>query len=287
MKPITADELRLWSAYVKKICGVILDDGKGYLVENRLAGLARDLGAETWMQVYDRAQTDIRGEFRKKVIDSITTGETSFFRDNSPFELIQHKVIPDLIDARKKALPPGATVPLRIWSAACSTGQEVYTLAIVLRELLGSMNGFDVRILGTDISDQAIATASYGKYSDFALSRGMPQARFDRYLVRQDSDWKIRDELRALATFKTLNLLEPFNFPHRFDLVLCRNVAIYFCEDDRRRLFDRIGQAMAPDGYLIVGSTESITGLCPQFESQRHIRSVFYRLKKPGQAAGI
>jgi chemotaxis protein methyltransferase CheR len=280
VRPISADELALWSAYVKKISGIVLDETKGYLIETRLSDLARETAVETWHDLYVRTQNDPAGQLRRKVVDAITTGETSFFRDASPFEMVQYKIVPELIDARRKSLAPGSTVPIRIWSAACSTGQEVYTLAMVMRELIGAMKGFDVRILGTDLSDRAVAHASYGHYSDLSVGRGLPQAHLNRYMTRQGAQWKVADEIRTMATFKTMNLLEPFLFPNKFDIVLCRNVAIYFCESDRKKLFDRIGGAMAQDGYLIIGSTESLSGLCPQFESQRHVRSVFYRLKK-------
>jgi chemotaxis protein methyltransferase CheR len=269
----------MWSAYVKSICGNHLDDSKGYLIESRLMPLALELGAGSWSELYGKVRADATGSLRRKVISAITTNETSFFRDTAPFELLQNKIIPDLIDKRRKATPPGAPLPIRIWSAACSSGQEVYSVLIVLRELLGAAQGYDIRILGTDISDKAVAQASYGKYSKLEIERGMPPTRLERHFTREGEFWKVRDEMRALANFRNLNLLEPWSFPQKFDIVLCRNVAIYFTEQDRKRLFDRIATAMAPDGYLLIGSTESIIGICPQFESKRYLRAVFYQLK--------
>jgi chemotaxis protein methyltransferase CheR len=279
VKPISADELRLWAAYVKNACGNHLDESKGYLIESRLAELAKETGATSWLELYNKVKLDAVGALKRKVINAITTNETSFFRDTAPFELLQNKIIPDLIDSRKRQLPPGSIVPLRIWSAACAMGQEVYSLLIVLRELLGTGTGFDIRVLATDISDKAVAYASYGRYTKLEIERGLPPGRLERYFTRDGDAWRIRDEIRGLTTFKNLNLLEPFAFPQKFDVVLCRNVAIYFTEEDRKKLFNRIESVMAPDGYLIVGSTESITGFCPQFESKRHIRSIFYQLK--------
>jgi chemotaxis protein methyltransferase CheR len=237
----------------------------------------RETSSRTYSELYYKVKGDFSGALKRKVLDAITTNETSFFRDSAPFELLQHKVLPDLIDRRTK--PGMRNVPLRIWSAACSTGQEAYSTGIVVKELLGDMRNYDVRILGTDISDRAVAQASHGYFSKLDLDRGMPADKVTRYFVPEGGRWKVRDEIRALATFRTMNLLEPFTFPAPFDLVFCRNVAIYFTESDKQRLFRNIGRVMARDGCLIIGSTESITGLCPEFEPKRYLRSVFYQLK--------
>ena len=141
------------------------------------------------------------------------------------------------------------------------------------------MNRYDIRILGTDISDKAVTQASYGHYSKLEMDRGMASDKLGKYFRQEKQDWKIKDEIRSLTVFKKMNLLEPFAFPQRFDIVFCRNVAIYFSERDKTQLFKSISKVMAPDGYLIIGSTESIMGLCPEFESKRYLRSVFYQLK--------
>jgi chemotaxis protein methyltransferase CheR len=282
MGGVSADELAFWSRYIHSICGIQLDSSKGYLIETRLAPLLKDTGSVNFMDLYNKARTDPTNSIRKKVIDAITTGETSFFRDCSPFELIKHKVLPDLIDKRSKTSLNGRPIPIRIWSAACSTGQEVYSIGIAVKEVLVDLSRYDVRILGTDISDKAIAQASYGHYSKLEMDRGMTLDKVARYFVAEGQAWKIRDEIRALATFKTLNLLDPFALPGKFDIVLCRNVAIYFSEQDKIRLFKSISKAMAPDGYLIIGATESIMGLCPEFEAERYLRAVFYRLRNGG-----
>jgi chemotaxis protein methyltransferase CheR len=194
--------------------------------------------------------------------------------------LLRHKIIPELIDRRRKAgVRP---IPIRIWSAASSTGQEAYSTAIVVKDLLGDLSGYDVRITGTDISNKAVAQASYGYFTRLELDRGMASDKVIKYFVPHGDRWKVRDEVRALAAFRTMNLLEPFTFPAPFDIVFCRNVAIYFKEADKSRLFRNIGRSMARDGCLIIGSTESIAGLCPEFEPQRYLRAVFYRLKGPG-----
>ena len=275
---ITRDEFTVWSRYIYEICGIFLDESKGYLVETRLSGLMRELGVAGFSELYYKAKSDLTNVLRRKIVDAITTNETSFFRDSAPFDLLRHKLIPELIDRRRKA---GArNVPIRIWSAACSTGQESYSTGIVLKELLGDLSTYDIRIVGTDISDKAVAQASYGHYSRLELERGMPADKVSRYFVASGDRWKIRDDIRGMATFRTMNLLQAFSFPAPFDIIFCRNVAIYFTEPDKIRLFQNLGRCLARDGALIIGSTESLTGLCPEFEPKRHLRSVFYQKKE-------
>jgi chemotaxis protein methyltransferase CheR len=274
---VSRDELALWSRLVYELCGIHLDESKGYLIETRLGALLREQNAASFAELYARVKASPNG-LRQKVVDAITTNETSFFRDGAPFELLQHKLVPDLIDRRRHAGAAGR-LPIRIWSAACSTGQEAYTAAIVLKELLGDLGRYDIRILGTDISDQAVAQASYGHYGKLEMERGMPPDKIARHFTPAGDRWKVRDELRALATFRRLNLLEPFSFPAPFDIVFCRNVAIYFTEADKVRLFQGIGRWLAADGALVIGATESLAGLCPEFEPQRYLRTVFYRRK--------
>ena len=273
---ITAEEVVIWSRYVQETCGIVLDQSKAYLLETRLSGILRDAGASGFSDLFYKLKTDRSDALRGKVVDAITTNETSFFRDTAPFELLRHKLLPELIDRRSKGVRP---IPIRIWSAACSTGQEVYTIGIILKELLGNMSGYDIRILGTDISNRATATASRGHFTDLEMQRGLPAAAAEKYFTREGGEWKIRDDIRALATFRKMNLLEAFSFPAPFDIILCRNVAIYFAEQDRARLFHNFARCLARDGNLIIGSTESLTGLCPEFVPQRHLRTVFYQLQ--------
>jgi chemotaxis protein methyltransferase CheR len=268
--------MTMWSRYIHEICGINLDDSKGYLVETRLGGLLPESGAANFSELFHKVRVDATSKLRGKVIEAITTNETSFFRDVAPFDLIRHKLIPDLLDRRKAN---GTRIPIRIWSAACSTGQEAYSTAIVLKELLGDLSRYDIRILGTDISNRAVAQASYGEYSRLEMERGLPPEMLNRYFTISGDRRKVRDEIRALATFRTMNLLEPFSFPQPFDIIFCRNVAIYFTEADKSRMFHGLARSMAKDGCLIIGSTESISGLCPQLEPKRYLRAVFYQWK--------
>jgi len=280
---LEGNEFSLWSSYVYSITRISLDASKGYLIETRLAALLRETGSTSYKDLLDKVNADATATLKRKVISAITTNETSFFRDTAPFDLLRHKILPDLVDARGRQFGKGRPFALRIWSAACSTGQEVYSAAIVCKETLIDMNRFEVRILGTDISDKVIAQASYGKYTKLELDRGLTPDKLSAYFQADGPDFKVRDPIRAMTTFRTINLLEPLCFPTKFDIVFCRNVAIYFSESDRRKLFDGIARVVAPDGYLVIGSTESLTGICPRFEAKRYMRSVFYQLL-PGAA---
>ena len=275
MTAITAEELKVFSQLIQSLSGILLDQGKGYLLETRLGAWMKELGCASFTELHYRIRADATRKLQRRLIDLISTNETYFFRDGAPFDLLRHKLLPDLFDRRSRL---GRTGPIRIWSAACSTGQEAYTIGIILKELLGDLGKQDIRILGTDISDQAVAAASRGVFNKVEMGRGLPPGMERHFQAEADGAWRIRDEIRALATFRSLNLLEPFTGLGRFDLILCRNVAIYFSERDRKGLFDRLGAALEPEGALVIGATESITGLCPQYVSMRYLRSVYYQL---------
>lgn len=276
---IDAGEFKVFAQYIHALCGVSLDDSKAYLIETRLGGLAQDNGCATFSELYYKARSDLSKTLPRQIIDAITTNETLFFRDSAPFEMLQHKILPDLIDRRKsKSFLRSAPLPLRIWSAACSTGQEVYSIAIILKEILGDLNQYNLRLTGTDISNRAVAQASRGEYNKIEIERGLPAGKLERYFSDLNGSWKIKDEIRALATFRTINLLEDFSSLGRFDIIFCRNVAIYFSDQDKAYLYKRLAAVLEPDGYLIIGGTESLTGVCSLFAPQRHLRAVYYQL---------
>jgi chemotaxis protein methyltransferase CheR len=284
---IAADEFKVFAQYIRSLCGVILDDSKAYLIETRLSGLAQDNSCGSFSELYYKARSDPSKNLPLQIIDAITTNETLFFRDVAPFEMLQYKILPELIDRRRKNYPPGAQLPLRIWSAACSTGQEVYSIAIILKELLSDVNQLNLRLLGTDISNRAVAQASRGIYNKTEIERGLPGGKLDRYFFPQDAGWKIKDEIRAMASFSTINLLQDFNNLGKFDIIFCRNVAIYFAEQDKVNLYKRLASSLVPDGYLVIGATESLTGVSALFAPQRHLRSVFYQLSTGSLNTGV
>lgn len=269
------EEHKSLADYVYSLCAIALDESKGYLIEGRLAGLVEESGCGSYLGLLRLAKSDPSRTLERRIIDAITTNETSFFRDTSPFDLLRHKIVPELLDRRART----GAARIRIWSAACSTGQELYSIAIILKELLGDPDRYGIQLLGTDISDNAVARASRGVFSPVEVSRGLSDAQRTRYYAPAHGGWQIRDEIRAMASFKKLNLTADFSALGRFDVIFCRNVAIYFTERDKVSLFGRIERALEPNGYLVIGSMESLNGMCPQFESKRHLRSVFYQVK--------
>jgi chemotaxis protein methyltransferase CheR len=269
------------AALVMELCGILLDDSKGYLIESRLAPLVREFQCASYHELVQRARATRERSLLTRIIDAITTNETLFFRDGSPFDALQHKALPELIDSKAKT--PHAR-RLRIWSAACSTGQEPYSIAMVLNELIPDIHQWDVHILATDISDAALKQASLGVYSAFEIERGLTPALLQRYFRRQGNAYKVKDELRALVSFGRQNLHEPFANLGPCDIIFCRNVVIYFTAAARRDIFNRLCNALVTDGYLFVGSAESLADLGPRFTPHHHCRSVFYRPNQPQRA---
>ncbi|MCX7823680.1 MAG: protein-glutamate O-methyltransferase CheR [Syntrophobacterales bacterium] len=278
MIKILPEELKVFSKYIYDLTGITLGDTKAYLFETRLSNLIRELGCGTFSELYVKAKSDTSGKIAQKIIDAITTGETMFFRDPPVFQLLQNKILPELID-KKKSQNPRGPISIKIWSAGCSSGQEVYSIAIVLKELLGNFNGYNIRILGSDISDEAIARASRGIYTKLEVERGLPPDKLQKYFVLTPHGYKIIDEIRALATFKKINLMQDFTFIGKHDIVFCRYVAIYFQEKDKIVLFKRMTKVIEPHGALILGATESLAGIAPEFEAKRYLRAVFYQLR--------
>jgi len=285
---LEGEELHAWRQYIYSVSGINLDPSKSYLIESRLSALLEMEGCATFGELYYRARSERGTALRRKIIDVITVGETSFFRDGNPFTLLRNKIIPDLIDRRNRAnrANPAYQTPIKIWSAACSTGQEVYSIAITLKELLGTMSSYKIRIVGTDISDQALSRASYGQYSKFDVERGLSETQLQRHFERTGSGWRVCDELRAMVTFQSVNLTEDFCPIGKFDIVFCRNVAIYFKEEDRVRLYKRITKAMEPDGVLVVGVTESVSNICADFVSRGYHKTVYYELRSWAERNG-
>lgn len=280
MQKISPEEYRVFTKYVLDISGIALGKGKEYLIETRLNPMLVESGCASFAEFYNKARTDRTQAIERRIIDAISTNETYFFRDGTPFELLQHKIIPDLIDKRTAGLKKTDPVSIRIWSAASSTGQEIYSVAIVLKELYLDPKKYQIKLLGTDISSAAIAQASYGRYNKFEISRGLPPTKVKKYFNPDGENWRIKDEIRAMAVFKKLNLTEPFFGLGKFDIILCRNVAIYFSLDERKRLYEKIAGVLEPDGYLMIGSTESLTNDTPLFEPQKYLRAVFYQLRR-------
>jgi len=272
---ITPGEFRQIAELVYRLSGNFLTEDKAYLVEGRLKGLLAECKCSSYGELCRRA----RGNplLQRRIVEAIVTTETQFFRDDGPFRALKYKILPEIIDRRSKG--PGL-VRIRIWSAGCSTGQEVYSIAITVKELLVDLSRYLVRILGTDISDEAIAKASRGIYSPFEIERGLSRELLFKYFERNGDRWKVKDELRALVTFRRHNLLEPFEPLGVFDVIFCRNVLIYFKPQDRKGILQRMARVLEPDGYLLLGASESLAGICDLFEPVEHFRTVIYRPRR-------
>ncbi|MDZ4781609.1 MAG: protein-glutamate O-methyltransferase CheR [Planctomycetia bacterium] len=275
---LASAEVASVAGLVMDLCGILLDESKGYLIESRLAPIAQHHGLGSYTELVQKARVGYDQQLLKQIVDAITTNETLFFRDESPFEALRHKAIPELIDAKSKTAFPRR---LRIWSAACSTGQEPYSIAMTLHELIPDIHAWDISIHATDICDAAIEQASMGTYSAFEVERGMKPQYLDRFLVRHNASWKVRDEVRALVSFQNLNLMQPLMGLGPFDVVFCRNVAIYFTPEGRRNVFQKIAQTMTRDGYLFVGCAESLADMGPQYTPHHHCRGMYYRPNLP------
>lgn len=274
---VRPEDIPAVSKLVADLCGIVLDDSKGYLIESRLSGLAEAAGCADFAEFARKVRFANDRSLQNQVIDAITTQETLFFRDNAPFEALQHKVLPELIDAKARSPFPKR---LRLWSAACSTGQEPYSIAMVLWELIPDVASWDVSILATDISDAAIKHASMGRYGKYEIQRGMKPNLLAKYFHEEVDGWRVRDSLRSLVVFQRRNLLEPFSTLGPFDVIFCRNVAIYFDPATRRSLFLRLTDRLTPDGTLFAGSSESLSELGAQFLPLHHCRTVYYQPKK-------
>ncbi len=278
MLKIESQELNVIAKYVYDISGIILDKSKSYLIESRLGPIAQKYQCRNYSELYYKARQDASKKITNQIIDAISTNETFFFRDNAPFELLRNKILPDIFD---RILERNSFGPrLNIWSAACSTGQEVYSIAIILRELLGNdISKWRINLLGTDISDSAIARASYGEYNRTEMGRGLNGMQINKYFIDKGDKMRIRDEIRYMANFRKMNLLQPFGAIGKFDVILCRNVAIYFNMEDRKNLFNRLANQLVPKGALMIGATESLFGITDRFERKQYMNSVFYELK--------
>lgn len=243
--------------------GISLDADKFYLAESRLAPIMRDNGVVDIAELMRKIERGDDEELLQAVIDAIATNETSFFRDRSPFDFFQCELLPDLMAKRKDK------GRLRIWCAACSTGQEPYSLAMLLEEEASRLTNWSVEILATDISETALEAARRGVYSQFEVQRGLSTARLLRHFHQHGGNWRIDDKLRARVTFRKLNLLTNFRELGPFDIVFCRNVLIYFEPEVKRDVLSRLSHVLAGDGCLILGAAEGAGD-----EANRHFTPV-------------
>ena len=266
--PMSDRDLVRFSEWIATVSGVRLDASKRYLLESRLDPVLREGRCADYDELYTRVKSGKERALEKRLIDAITTNETFFFRDLKTFELLRHKVVPELLgeDLQK---------PVSIWSAACSTGQEAYSITMVLEELLFDLAKCRIRILGTDISESVVAAASKGEFNPLELSRGLVQKQITKYFVPSGRGHKIRDDLRGLCRFQVDNLLSPAT-SGQFDIVLCRNVLIYFSAQDKIKVLHNLLSRLKRGGVLLIGSTESLLGLTDRVERREFHGASYY-----------
>ncbi len=258
--------------------GLVITQEKAYLLESRLNPVARrwDLDGIDALIAALRAKKDER--LMVDVTEAMTTNESFFFRDVRPFDQFKEVVLPHLLEAR------AARKQIRIWSAACSSGQEPYTLAMLLKEEAARIAGWKVEIVATDLSTEILNKAKEGLYSQFEVQRGLPITLLMKYFTQEGEKWRISEEIRRMVTYRTFNLLENPSALGQFDVVFCRNVLIYFDQATKGQVLARIAQIMPNDGFLYLGGAETVLGISDAFEVVPGQRGV-YRLTSNGLAA--
>ncbi len=265
-------ELAYIRRLVGRMTGVVLGEEKAYLISGRLAIFAREKGISKISEVYDRLTTPGETRFAEEVVDSLLTKETSFFRNTGVFEALRSHVVPEIrarVGQRR----------LRIWCAACATGQEPYSVAMTLRDVGCFQAPGELDILATDISTSALDQAQRGEYSQLEIGRGLPVTHLVRYFRQQGHRWCIDAELRNKVRYLKLNLLEPGRNVGQFDIIFCRNVGIYFADQDKTWLMKRMLSSLAPSGYLFLGTSESACRYSEEVEHHRYNNVIYYQEK--------
>jgi len=254
--PLDYDFLR---QALQQHCGLALGADKHYFVESRLLPLARQAGHSGVGELVLALKTTRDAALMTAVVEAMTTSESFFFRDKSPFDHFRRLVMPALLAARRQ---PRA---VRIWCAAAANGQEPYSIAICLQEMASAIAGWRIEILATDLSRPVLDRARQGLYSQFEVQRGLPIKLLVKYFTQVGGQWQIAPQVRAMVKYRRFNLLADFASLGTFDVILCRNVLIYFDQDTKSDVLRRLAGALSSDGYLILGAAETAVGLCDRF----------------------
>ena len=260
---INSSEYALMRKYIEEHCGIRLEKGKEYLIESRLTDLVVENGCSSFKAFYERAASDNSGKLRDRIVDAMTTNETLFFRDKSTWVYLKEVAVPRLLDMAEKGGRP------RVWSAAASTGQEAYSLVMLLNEGAQARQKphllDKIEILGTDISTSALFLAIAARYDNMAMDRGTTPNIKKRYFTRTGNVWEFDRSLKKRVTFKQFNLQNSFVSLGTFDLILCRYVAIYFSKVFKQELFSKMFKALNRKGVFLLGATESLRGFSDEF----------------------
>ena len=249
----------------------LIDPSRNALFETRLTPIARMAGASSLEDFVSLLRVDRTPQLHRAVAEAMTINETSFFRDGKPFDALRETILPRLIENN------AAERRLRIWSAASSTGQEAYSIAMLICEHFAELAGWDVKIVGTDISRQVIEYAQRGRYRRMEVNRGLPARMLVKYLVRDGDEWEVTPNLQAMCSFQYANLCAPLPKLPVFDLVMLRNVLLYFPQQDRSCVFSDVYRQMAPGGYLMLGAAEQAEDSTNLFQAEFARDCYFYR----------
>lgn len=270
---LTPEAISYVCTLVRQHSAIELDAAKAYLIEARLSPIAKKCGLATTNDLVQKLQKSPDALTRQRVVEAMTTNETSFFRDSHPFEALRTTILPDVIKAN------AVRRTLNIWSAACSTGQEAYSIAMMLSEKFPELASWTVQILGTDLSDDVLEKARAARFSQIEINRGLPAALLAKYFRREGMQWELSPQLKSLARFTKLNLIEHWPAMPVMDVVFLRNVLIYFSPETKREILAKIRKVMAPHAVLFLGAAETTLGLDAAFERVQVGDGVFYRLK--------
>ncbi len=257
---------------VRDRSAITLERGKEYLVETRLIPIVRELDLGSITTLVARLRTAPDNGLSTRIVEAMVTTETSFYRDAHPFEGLKQLVLPDLIARRRDERV------LNVWSAACSTGQEPYSLSILLREHFPELATWTVNILATDLSSEVLARARAGVYNQIEVNRGLPAQLLVKYFHQHGTAWELSEEIRSRVQFRELNLVRPWPALARMDLVFLRNVMIYFDVETKKTILGRMARLLRPDGYLLLGGAETTLNLSDSFRRVEQSRAGFYQL---------
>jgi len=265
------NEYKNFQNFLEKACGIVLGENKHYLISSRLNRLMQDNNIPSLQALVDALNKSTRSDLRTKVIEAMTTNETLWFRDTYPFEVLRKTIFEDYKQQKKKAI--------RIWSAACSSGQEPYSMSMITDEYAKKNIGFKVDIIATDISQEILNAAKQAKYDALALARGLSEERKRQFFSPLGDQWQVNANIRSRVNFREINLLQSYTALGKFDAIFCRNVLIYFSAESKKDILERMAKSLNPRGFLMLGASESIAQYTDKFEMVRASTGVVYRLK--------
>lgn len=257
MKP---EDFQLLSVLVREKSGLVLTEDKAYLLESRLMPLTRKRGLKDMDELIAGVRNKRDGSLVNDIVEAMTTNESLFFRDTKPFEQLEKLVLPKLMEAR------ASTKKIRIWSAASSSGQEPYSIAMMLKEAGSKLAGWRIEIVATDLSEEMLSKARSGIYTQFEVQRGLPITYLVKYFQQDGDKWRLDGGVRSMVEFKPFNLLHPMTGLGEFDVVFCRNVLIYFDHETKGQVLGRISNILQPDGVLYLGGAETVLGVSDRFQ---------------------